>query len=60
MKDQYIVTSEGYMIKNGREEKCDFRFSVGDVIDLKYDLYYNLLELKKDNGRKITMKINRK
>lgn len=43
MKDQYIVTSEGFMIKNGREEKCDFRFSVGDVIDLKYDPYYNLL-----------------
>lgn len=52
-----MITSEGFVIKNGREERCDFTFTEGDVLNLKYDPYYKLLTIKKENGRKISMKI---
>ena len=32
-------------------------FTEGDVLNLKYDPYYGLLTIKKENGRKISMKI---
>ncbi len=60
MKNQYMLTSEGYLIKNGREEKCNFTFMTGDVLDMKYDPYYKLLTIRKDNGRKISMKVDDK
>lgn len=52
-----MITSEGFVIKNGREERCDFTFTEGDVLNLKYDPYYKMLTIKKENGRKISMKI---
>lgn len=32
-------------------------FTEGDVLNLKYDPYYGLLTIKKENGRKISMKV---
>lgn len=51
-----IVTSQGYTLLNGRREKTDFIFGKGDVLHFKYDPYYALLEIKKQNGRKLTLK----
>jgi hypothetical protein len=53
-----MVTSQGYILKNGREEKTDFRFSAGETVHLKYDPFYKLLIVYKDNGRKITIRLN--
>lgn len=54
-----MITSEGLLIKDGREERCDFSYIEGDVLNLKYDPYYKLLTVKKENGRKISMKIKK-
>lgn len=32
----------------------------GDVLDIKYDPYYKLLTIRKENGRKISMKVDDK
>ena len=53
-----MITSQGYIQKNGREEKTEFRFSAGDTVHLKYDPFYRLLIIHKDNGRKITIRLN--
>jgi hypothetical protein len=58
MKNQYMLTSEGYLIKNSREDKCNFTFTAGDILDMKYDPYYKQLIIRKDNGRKVTIKID--
>jgi len=51
-----LVTSQGYIIKDGRCEKSKFVFGEGDTVHLKYDPFYNILIVSKDNGRKITLK----
>ena len=51
-----MVTSQGYTLLNGKREKTDFVFGKGDVLHFKYDPYYALLEIKKQNGRKLTLK----
>lgn len=51
-----LVTSQGYTLLNGVKEKTDFIYGKGDVLHFKYDPFYAILEIKKQNGRKLTLK----
>jgi hypothetical protein len=48
------------VVKDGRFEKGKFIFGEGDTLHLKYDPFYQLLIISKNNGRKITLKVNTK
>lgn len=51
-----MVSSQGYTTLNGKVEKTDFVYREGDILSFKYDPYYGILEIKKPNGRKLTLK----
>lgn len=51
-----VVTSQGYVINKDEREKTDFIYGKGDVLHFKYDPFYGILEVKKQNGRKLTLK----
>lgn len=38
-----LVSSQGYVILNGKCEKTDFIYREGDVIHFSYDPYYGIL-----------------
>jgi hypothetical protein len=44
------------VIKDGRCEKGKFIFGEGDILNFKYDPFYELLIISKNNGRKLTLK----
>lgn len=54
----YLLTSQGDVILPGRHcRNEEMRFSEGSVLDFKYDPYYCLLEIKKENGKLLTIRV---
>lgn len=51
-----MVSSQGYVTLNNKREKTNFTFREGDSIHFKYDPFYGLLEITKQNGRKLTLR----
>lgn len=54
-----LLTSQGYLIQNGESRKTSLIFSAGDILYCKYDPFYQLLEISKDNGRKLSLKVEK-
>lgn len=52
-----MVTSQGYVLQNGNSRKTNLIFGNDDNIHCRYDPYYKLLEVTKENGRKLTLKV---
>lgn len=52
-----LVTSQGYVLQNGNSRKTNLIFGNDDNIHCRYDPYYKLLEITKENGRKLTLKV---
>lgn len=48
------VNSNGHTICQGKRDKKDFIFGKEDVLHFKYDPFYKILEIKKQNGKKLT------
>ena len=51
-----LISSQGYVTLNNKSEKTKFVYREGDVLHFKYDPYYGILEVSKDNGRKLTLR----
>ena len=53
-----MITSQGYVFEQdgATSRKTDFIFGTGDILNLKYDPFYEILEVEKENGRKLTLK----
>jgi hypothetical protein len=47
-------------LKDGRCEKGKFIFGEGDTLHFKYDPFYEMLIISKNNGNKITLKAKAK
>ncbi len=51
-----MISSQGYVSLNRKIEKTNFTYQEGDVVNLKYDPFYQTLEVSKQNGRKLILK----
>lgn len=51
-----MLTSQGYVLENGTNRKTNVIFGAGDILYCSYDPFYSLLEIGKQNGRKISLK----
>lgn len=51
-----LISSQGYVTLNEKQEKTNFVYREGDVLNFKYDPYYQILEVTKQNGRKLSLK----
>ena len=58
-KNASILTSQGYVLENGTSQKTNMIFGTGDILYCRYDPYYKLFEISKENGRKLTLKVDR-
>jgi hypothetical protein len=47
------------VIENGKSRKTNVIFGTGDTLHCKFDPYYKLFEITKENGRKLTLKVDR-
>jgi hypothetical protein len=53
-----MVTSQGWICDKGAWRKGELIFGDGDSLYLKYDPFYGMLEIEKNNGRKLTLHLN--
>jgi hypothetical protein len=58
-KSIVLLTSQGYIIQNGESRKSNVIFGSGDTLHCRYDPFYKLLEISKENGRKLALKIEK-
>lgn len=58
-KNLTLLTSQGYVIENGRSRKTNLIFGTGDLLYCRYDPFYKLFEISKENGRKISLTVDR-
>lgn len=50
-----ILTSQGYLLNGSKSIKTELIYGEGDILNFKYDPFYELLEIGKENGRKLTL-----
>ena len=53
------MTSQGYVVENENRRKTNVIFGTGDILNCRYDPYYKLFEITKENGKKLTLKVDR-
>lgn len=53
-----LVTSQGYVLERGESRKSNMIFGSGDVLECRYDPFYRLLEISKENGRKLSLTVD--
>jgi hypothetical protein len=58
-KNATMVTSQGYVLEKGESRKTNMIFGTGDTLYCRYDPFYKLFEISKENGRKISLTIDR-
>jgi len=46
-KGVVLLTSQGYVIQNGKSRRTDIIFGAGDTLYCKYDPFYKLLTITK-------------
>jgi hypothetical protein len=52
-----LLSSQGdIFLPNKHYKNQEMRFSEGSTLHFKYDPFYHLLEIKKDNGKVLTLK----
>jgi hypothetical protein len=52
-----MLNSQGdIFLPNRHYKNQEMRFSEGSTLHFKYDPFYNLFEIKKDNGKVLTLK----
>jgi hypothetical protein len=56
-KNATMLTSQGYVMENGSSRKTSLVFGTGDLLYCRYDPYYKLLEISKENGRKLSLTV---
>ena len=53
-----LVTSQGFVLEKGESRQSNLRFGAGDVLECRYDPFYRLLEISKENGRKLSLTVD--
>ena len=56
-KSVAMVTSQGYIIQGGETRKSSLIFGTGDILYCKYDPFYGMLDISKDNGRAVCLRL---
>ena len=57
-KGVVLLTSQGYIIQDGQSRKTNVIFGAGDTLHCKYDPFYSLLTVTKENDRIISLRIS--
>ena len=58
-KNATMITSQGYVLENDKSRKTNLIFGNGDILYCRYDPFYKLFEVTKENGRKLSLTVNR-
>lgn len=60
-QDAYLLSSSGDVLTPGDVSRNEeMKFKTGDILELQYDSYYKLLEIKNEHGNILSLKIEEK